>query len=203
MNNGTAPEKFRTIGYFEAFDQKRTCLRMSCTEIPTGKYSHVHFAFAAISPAFDIDISDVEDQFHEFSKMTAFKKILSFGGWAFSTDPSTFHLFRDATKPGNREQFVGNLVKFMESNNLDGFDFDWEYPGAPDIPNIPPGSSDEGGNYRDFLKLLRDKLPSGKSVSVAIPASFWYLKQYPIKEIALHVDYFIYMTYDLHGQWGK
>jgi GH18 family chitinase len=51
------------------------------------------------------------------------------------------------------------------------------------------------------LKLVRSKLPSGKTLSIAAPASFWYLKQFPIKEIADVVDYIIYMTYDLHGQW--
>jgi GH18 family chitinase len=28
-----------------------------------------------------------------------------------------------------------------------------------------------------------------------------YLKGMPIKEISEVVDYFVYMTYDLHGQW--
>lgn len=39
------------------------------------------------------------------------------------------------------------------------------------------------------------------SVSFAAPASYWYLKAYPIEKISSKVDYIIYMTYDLHGQW--
>lgn len=130
-------------------------------------------------------------------------KILTFGGWAFSTEADTFQRFRDATKKEHRETFVNNLVSFMNRKNLDGFDFDWEYPGAPDIPDITPGSPEEGDNYLAFLQLLRSKLPSEKSLSLAVPASYWYLKQYPVKDIAKYVDYFIYMTYDLHGQWGE
>ncbi|KAH3015121.1 hypothetical protein KXW60_007897 [Aspergillus fumigatus] len=168
---------------------------------PAQKYSHVHFAFATVTPGFDVDTSSVEDEFRRFVKRTGFKKILSFGGWAFSTDPSTFQRFRDATKPEHRDTFVTNLVSFMSRHNLDGFDFDWEYPGAPDIPDITPGSPDEGQNYLAFLQRLRSKLPSGKSLSIALPASYWYLKQYPVKQMAKYVDYFIYMTYDLHGQW--
>lgn len=38
-------------------------------------------------------------------------------------------------------------------------------------------------------------------MSIAAPASYWYLKGFPIKEISDVVDYIIYMTYDLHGQW--
>ncbi|RHZ55467.1 hypothetical protein CDV55_101207 [Aspergillus turcosus] len=201
VNNGKAPDQFMSIGYFEAFDQLRACLRMSVTEIPANKYSHIHFAFATVTSRFDVDISDVEYQFSKFVKMSGFKKILSFGGWAFSTEPGTFQRFRDATKQEHRATFVNNLVSFMSRHNLDGLDFDWEYPGAPDIPDITPGSPDEGKNYLAFLQLLRSKLPSGKSISIALPASFWYLKQYPVKNIAKYVDYFIYMTYDLHGQW--
>lgn len=40
-----------------------------------------------------------------------------------------------------------------------------------------------------------------KSVSIAAPASFWYLKAFPIDTIARAIDYIVYMTYDLHGQW--
>ncbi|KAK5993501.1 Killer toxin subunits alpha/beta [Cladobotryum mycophilum] len=187
VNNGKAPDELRTIGYYEAFDQLRACLRMGVTEIPDNKYSHIHFAFATVTPGFEVDISDSLTEFNKFVKMSGFKKILSFGGWAFSMDPGTFQRFRDAAKKENRDTFVSNLVSFMSVQNLDGFDFDWD--------------PEDGDNYLDFLQLLRNKLPSGKTISIALPASYWYLKQYPVKSIAKYVDYFIYMTYDLHGQW--
>ena len=44
-------------------------------------------------------------------------------------------------------------------------------------------------------------MPSDKTVSIAAPASFWYLKGFPIRDISKVVDYIVYMTYDLHGQW--
>jgi hypothetical protein len=39
-----------------------------------------------------------------------------------------------------------------------------------------------------------------KEISVAAPASFWYLKGFPIKLMSDYCDYIVYMTYDLHGQ---
>jgi GH18 family chitinase len=39
-----------------------------------------------------------------------------------------------------------------------------------------------------------------KEISVAAPASYWYLKGFPIKLMASVCDYIVYMTYDLHGQ---
>jgi len=41
----------------------------------------------------------------------------------------------------------------------------------------------------------------GKSVSVTAPTSFWYLQNYPIAAMSEVVDYVVYMSYDLHGQW--
>jgi hypothetical protein len=38
-------------------------------------------------------------------------------------------------------------------------------------------------------------------VSIAAPASYWYLRAFPIATIASKIDYIVYMTYDLHGQW--
>ena len=42
----------------------------------------------------------------------------------------------------------------MNQYNLAGVDFDWEYPSAPDIPGIPPGSPTDGSNYLSFLQTL-------------------------------------------------
>ncbi len=52
-----------------------------------------------------------------------------------------------------------------------------------------------------MLKLLRKKLGSSLSLSIAAPASYWYLRPFPIDAMAEYLDYIIYMTYDLHGQW--
>lgn len=71
------------------------------------------------------------------------------------------------------------------------------------MPVIPAGSTVEGTNYLEFLKLVRAKLPTGKTLSIALPASFWYLKPFPVEKMAATVDYLFYMTYDLHGQWGE
>nr|GFD54314.1 hypothetical protein [Tanacetum cinerariifolium] len=79
-----------------------------------------------------------------------------------------------------------------------GVDIDWEYPGAPDIPGIPAASKDDGANYLAFLVVLRNLLGRSKTVSIAAPSSYWYLKQFPIKDISKVVDYIVYMTYDLH-----
>lgn len=84
-------------------------------------------------------------------------------------------------------------MNFVKDNGLDGVDFDWEYPGAPDIPGIPPGSPEDGPNYLAFLKLVRSALPTDKSVGMAAPASFWYLKGFPIKDMAPLLDYIVYM----------
>nr|XP_036590015.1 glycoside hydrolase family 18 protein [Colletotrichum truncatum]KAF6802020.1 glycoside hydrolase family 18 protein [Colletotrichum truncatum] len=202
-NNKTAPEKHRSVGYFEGWNYNRPCLHMDADKVDPGNYGTIHFSFAEISTSFDVVIpKSVTKQFEIFSKMkTDQHKVLAFGGWDFSTLPGTFQIFRDAVKPGNREKFATNCVNFLKKHNLDGLDFDWEYPGAPDIPGIPPGGSDEGPNYLEFLKLVRAKLASGKTLSIAAPSSYWYLKQFPIKEMAPYLDYIVYMTYDLHGQW--
>ncbi|KAK8039984.1 glycoside hydrolase [Apiospora rasikravindrae] len=46
---------------------------------------------------------------------------------------------------------------------------------------------DDSKNYLDFLVSLKNLVP-GKSISIAAP-SYWYLKQYPIKDIAKVADY--------------
>jgi hypothetical protein len=61
------------------------------------------------------------------------------------------------------------------------------------------GQTSDGQNYLRFLTVLKQKLGT-KSVSIAAPASYWYLKAFPIDRIAAVIDYIVYMTYDLHGQ---
>lgn len=103
-------------------------------------------------------------------------------------------------KVENRENIADNVAEFLKKWNLDGVDFDWEYPGEPDIRGIPKGSKENGEDYSSFLAILRKKV-SERSISVAAPASYWYLKGYPVGKMDASVDYWVYMSYDLHGQW--
>ena len=162
-------------------------------------YDIMHYAFVNINSDFSIDDSKISTS--EFLDLNI-KKVASFGGWDFSTNPSTYKIFRDiASSSENRERFATNVVNFLKDYDLDGIDLDWEYPGAPDIPGIPADDTESGENYNELLKLIKSKLPSGKTLSIAIPSSYWYLKNYPIKDMQANIDYQVFMTYDIHGTW--
>ncbi|KAJ7505174.1 glycoside hydrolase superfamily [Mycena galericulata] len=198
--SGSPPPDFLHVAYFEAFNIERPCLNMDIMQLDTTQYTHVHFAFLGLTSTFDY-----QDQFNKFVKLTGIKRLVrsrTMTCWAMSTDPDTYTIFRDAvSSSANQQTFASNLVAFVEQYGLDGIDIDWEYPGEQDIPGIPADSTDDGQNLAAFLLVLRPLLPSGVSLSIAVPAGFWYLKAFPIGTMANSLDYIIYMTYDLHGQW--
>ncbi len=72
------------IGYFEAFGVNRACLTMDASAIPSG-YTHMHYAFGGLTSDYQVDLSQYATQWKRFAAMTGFKRILSFGGWSFST----------------------------------------------------------------------------------------------------------------------
>lgn len=83
-------------------------------------------AFAALTESYEVDVSGIQDEFELFLGMTGstFKRILTFGGWSFSTDPSTYFIFRNAFTSANVETTVANIVAFIVQNGLDGVDID-------------------------------------------------------------------------------
>ncbi|KAL2815594.1 glycoside hydrolase [Aspergillus cavernicola] len=202
VNDADPPAEFSAVGYFLGSNEEdRECLNLQAWQIYTPDLTHVQFAFGNINEDYSIDVTKGSDQFERFKALSSVKRVISFGGWDFSTSPDTYHIFREGVTEANRNTLAKNVADFVTEHDLDGVDFDWEYPGAPDIPDIPAGGEDEGDNYVAFLKAVRAELGDSKSISIAAPASFWYLQAFPIKEIVTVVDYIVYMTYDLHGQW--
>ncbi|KAK3304982.1 uncharacterized protein B0T15DRAFT_502189 [Chaetomium strumarium] len=162
VNNKQAPAKFERIAYFEAWNHNRPCCYRPHTII--------HLAFGWINEDFTASVKDAEEQFEKFVKTgTKLKQVLSYGAWAFSNEHPTSHIIRRAVRPENRLVFATNVVDFVKTHSLAGVDFDWEYPGADDIEGADPGTTEDGNNYLEFLKMV--------------------------------VDYIVYMTYDLYGQW--
>ncbi|KAF3158723.1 hypothetical protein TWF788_004529 [Orbilia oligospora] len=190
------------VAYFQGYGMSRKCLYQDALQIDTSKYTHIHFGFGTLTSSYEVQVGDALSsyQFGEFKRIKNAKRILSFGGWEFSTSRSTYKIFREGVKEPNRLKMATKIADFIKKHDLDGVDIDWEYPGAPDLPEFDPGKAEDGPNYLRFLYVLKGLLP-GRTVAIAAPASYWYLKQFPIKSISAVVDYIIYMTYDLHGQW--
>jgi len=193
------------IGYYESRNFNRPCLRMFANSISQDgagyKYSIIHWAFADINTAdWTVKINDTFGQWPAFKNLKNVKKVVSFGGWAFSNENPTYDIRRKAMSPDIREKFAKNVADFLIKEGLDGVDYDCEYPGAKDIEGTPPGSETDGLWYLRFLETQRLAIGDSKSLSIAATASFWYLKNFPIRGMSRFLDYIVYMTYDLHGK---
>lgn len=111
------------VGYYEAFQNTRSCLNLDVTAInktiewggqgdkpvfdPT--WDRIHFAFANITEDFEVDVSSVKDEFDDFKKYWSPGKkprVLSFGGWSFSTDSDSYAIFRKGVTDDQRSLFA-------------------------------------------------------------------------------------------------
>jgi hypothetical protein len=101
-----------------------------CTPIRCVEYAHL-LSFGTFDDSYKVSVGDVYGQF-EFDKFKRlsdkFKKVISIGGWDFSTFPTHYHFFRNGVLPGNRQKLANSLADFVKDHNLDGINIDWEYP---------------------------------------------------------------------------
>lgn len=133
VKSGVAPVEFWNVGYYESWNYDRPCLNLRVADVDVMEYTHVHWGFAGVSDDFNVTINDTYHQWEDFTNLLVAKKILSFGGWGESTSPSTYNQLRDAMHPANVDTFVQNIFDFIMNNNLNGVDFDWEYPGVSSL----------------------------------------------------------------------
>lgn len=126
------PDEVRRVAYYEGYSFSRRCLYQDSLQIDGSKYTHLHFGFGAISQDYNVSVEgDMQSyEFDNFKFITGPKRILSFGGWGFSTSPETYDILRQGTNAVNRDMLATNIAKFISDNGLDGVDIDWEYPGV-------------------------------------------------------------------------
>jgi chitinase len=129
VNNDIEPSEFISVGYYESWNWDRPCLNMRTIQFEVSSYTHIHWAFATIGDDYTVIINDTYKQWDDFKALDV-KRIVSLGGWGYSTDQSTYDKLREAMSPDNRETFAKNIIQFLEDEGLDGVDFDWEYPGV-------------------------------------------------------------------------
>ena len=125
------PKAFQRIGYYESYNFERKCLWLKSKNANTdGTYTHMHWAFADIDPnTWKLVIKDKAKQWEDFKKLKDMRRIVSIGGWAYSTEAVTYNIIRSGIID-NRDKFAANLAQFAKDEGIDGIDIDWEYPGV-------------------------------------------------------------------------
>lgn len=133
-------------------------------------------------------------------KLTGLKKqnptlkvLLAIGGWSEgSTKYSNM-----AASAANRKVFINSIVPFLQSQNFDGLDFDWEYP------TERGGTPADKNNFDTLLSELRTAFtPHGFLLSAAIGAGEGLIKKaYNVANLGRILDFINVMTYDYHSEY--
>ncbi|KAJ2966613.1 hypothetical protein NQ176_g10064 [Zarea fungicola] len=139
------------VGYFPSWKKQYA------DAMNLGLYTHINFAFAI--PAPDGSFSFDGDWFLP-AEVTALhakgvKALISIGGW---TGSNYFSTILKSTSTSN--SMVTNIINYIKTNNLDGVDLDWEYPGRLGDNCNAFDPKNDAANYLKFLQSLRTKLDS-------------------------------------------
>lgn len=104
---------------------------------------------------------------------------------------------RKATSAINNAETLSNeIVEAINKYDLDGVNIDLE--------NLNSSDKDKLTN---FIKILRNKMPEGKILSIAVAAnpnklSTTWVAAYDYEKLAKYADYLVLMAYDEHSEGG-
>lgn len=200
----------RRIGYYESWAATRACDTVEPEDLELTGFTHLNFAFSFFDPAtfqispMDANAASLYTRFTALkSKQPGLQTWISVGGWSFNdatNSPNTQTAFSDmAGSADNRQAFIASLRNFMQTYGFDGVDIDWEYPEADDRGGVAADYE----NFPTFLAELRAAFGSDLGITVTLPSSLWYLQHFDLLNIEPSVDWFNFMSYDIHGVWDS
>jgi hypothetical protein len=189
----------KAVGYYESWAPERgpDCNALEPEDIDVSKWTHIHYGFAIVNSQGRLDMADqtARDRLSKFRKLKAkkpsVKLIISVGGWSFNNAPTAGVFTNMVASAEGRRKFIDSVVDFLDKYGLDGFDMDWEYPTADDRGGRPQDPE----NYLQLMRDFRANPAFGTfSLSIAAPASYWYLRGFKIAEMSELLDYIVYMV---------
>ncbi|KAJ7150983.1 glycoside hydrolase family 18 protein [Mycena crocata] len=170
------------------------------------KYNAMTFAFATTTPDVStLALDDVSAQalpaFVSAAHDSGVTALLSIGGWTGSMYYSTAMATAE-----NRTAFVTAVLGLVSKYNLDGIDFDWEYPGKPGL-SCNWVNSDDSANFLSFLQELRGTSQGNNLVLTAAVGITPFVgsdgqPMDDVSQFADVLDRIALMVYDVWGSWS-
>ena len=200
-----ADKENRVVGYVAGYRD------FNFSTIQADKLTHINFAFVnIINGEVQFDTSNIDDtqldaadivKLQELKKINSDLKILvSVGGWVWSGN------FSDAAlTSASRKKLARSSARFVKDNQLDGIDFDWEYPNQVGAGNIH--RPEDKQNLTLMLAEIRYSLDSlaekedhpGYLLTIATGADSAYIQNTELGEAQKYLDFLNIMTYDFHN----
>ncbi|KAL8376049.1 hypothetical protein RB595_007252 [Gaeumannomyces hyphopodioides] len=192
--------------YFAGYHAKRS-KAFAVEQMPWSKYTDVKYAFAETTANGSLDLhKSAPEELPKFVKAAhaaGVKAQLAIGGWTGS-----IHFGSNVGDAKNRTAFVKTCLDAVKKYDLDGLDFDWEYPGKQGLGCNAVGPNDTL-NFISFLQELRREQPKPLLLSAAVSLFPYNNKDgqrsangelAPMAEL---LDYSIIMGYDIYGAWAS
>ncbi|KAF8181046.1 glycoside hydrolase family 18 protein [Pholiota molesta] len=122
--------------------------------------------------------------------------VLSIGGWG-----GCYYYSQAVSTAANRTKFVSAVVSAVNTYNLDGVDFDWEFPNNAGAGQ--PFTPADTANFLLFLTALRVALGPSRVMSAAVSHTPWAgADGNPLSDVsafAAQLSYVMIMNYDVWG----
>lgn len=191
----------KVVGYFSSWSVYRPGDGYFDVEsIDPGLYTHLTYAFVGIN-----DDGHVVPTEHSTNAIQRFanlkhsndqlKVLIAIGGG----DETSSQIFSRVSKdPSKRRALIDNTVQFLQRYGFDGFDFDWEYPGAKG------GDASDKANFATWLREFREEFNKhGFLLTAAVAGPQYQINEsYDVPAINEALDFINLMAYDINGPWS-
>ncbi|KIJ60049.1 glycoside hydrolase family 18 protein [Hydnomerulius pinastri MD-312] len=175
------------------------------SDVSWEKYNTLIYSFAITTPSvYSLSLNGSDPtllpQFVSEAHQHGVAAHVAIGGWAgglwFSSNVATAE---------NRTAFVKTVADFAERYDLDGINFDWEYPNDQGI-GCNTISANDTTNFLYFLQELRENVGERLTLSAATAVTpFIDATGSPSTDVtgfAEVLDYIAVMNYDIWGPWS-